>query len=234
MPTARTCRSSASRSVSSTAKCTPPIALAARPRRARSTASNGRSRSKGRWTASSAPSSARSRTNVRCIARWNRRSRSAPCSSLPGQSRCRLSRRSRSRGVVLPAPELLEPAVAAASRPIEFVAQRIFQIIVLMIVLGGPERRRRHDLGYDPLLEAARLGQLGLRRLREALLLLVVIEDGAAVLVAVIAELRIGRDRVDVVPEHVEQLRIADLGGGVCQLDGFRVPGRRGPQLLAR
>src|SRR5207245_7979831 len=73
-----------------------------------------------------------------------------------------------------------------------------------------------------------------LRRLREALLLLVAIEDGAAILVAVIAELRIGRDRIDVVPEHVEQLGVTDLARVVCQLDGFGMPGRAGRHLLVR
>src|SRR5438270_5346403 len=106
---------------------------------------------------SSAPSSARSRTSVRCIARWNRRSRSARSWNLLGRSRPSHSLRTASGWVVLPAPKLLEPAIAAATRSIEFVAQRILHIVMLMVVLGGPERRGRHDLGHDRLLEAARL-----------------------------------------------------------------------------
>src|SRR5207302_768122 len=140
----------------------------------------------------------------------------------------------RSRRVVLPAPQLFEPAVAAASRAVEFVAQRVLQIIVLMIILGRPKRRGGHDLGHDRLLETAGFAELGLRDLGETFLLLVVKEDRAAILIAVIAELRVGGHRIDVVPKRVEQLRVADLAGVVLQLDRFGMAGRAGGDLLIR
>ena len=79
-----------------------------------------------------------------------------------------------------------------------------------MVVLGLVERTGGHDLGRDRLLEA--LGDLRLRRLGQTALLVIAVENGAAVLAAMVAELAILRERIDVVPEHVEKLLVADLG----------------------
>src|SRR5262245_22572733 len=128
------------------------------------------------------------------------------------------------------APQLLEPRVASAIEAVEPIADRILLVVVLVILLGIVERCRRHDLGLDRLLEA--LGDLSLRCVRQGPLLLAVIVDRAAVLVAVVAELAILRQRVDVVPEHVEQLLVAHLGRVVDDLDRLGVSGAAARDLL--
>src|SRR5262245_22965262 len=131
---------------------------------------------------------------------------------------------------LLLAPQLLEPRVASAIEAVELIADRILLVVVLVILLRLVERSRRHDLGLDRLLEA--LGDLSLRRLRQHPLLLAVIEDRAAVLVAVVAELAILRQRIDVVPEHVEQLLVAHLDRVVDDLDRLGMSGAAVRDLL--
>src|SRR5262245_66640615 len=92
-----------------------------------------------------------------------------------------------------------------------------------MIVLGLVERPGRDDLRLNRLLEAALHQRL--RSLRRRALRLVVIEDRGAVLVADVAELPVLRERVDVVPENIEQLVVAHLRGGKGNLDRFGTPG---------
>src|SRR6516164_3157686 len=58
------------------------------------------------------------------------------------------------------------------------------------------------------------------------------IEDRAAVVVAVIEELPILRQRIDVVPEHVEELVIAHLGRVVDDLHRFGMPSAAVRDLL--
>src|SRR5262252_2455337 len=123
---------------------------------------------------------------------------------------------------VLLAPQLLEPGVAAAIEPVELIANGILQVVILMILLGLVERPGWDDRRLDRLLEA--LLHRRLRGFRQRPLLLAMIEDRAAVLVAVIAELPILRQRIDVVPKHVEQLVIAHLGRVVHDLHRFRRP----------
>src|SRR5262245_4639337 len=128
------------------------------------------------------------------------------------------------------APQLLEPGVASAVETVEPIADRILLVVVLVVLLRHVERSRRHDLGLDRLLEAP--GDLGLRGLRQRPLLLAVIEDRAAVLVAAVAELAILRQRIDVVPEHVEQLLVAHLGRVVDDLDRLGMSGAAVRDLL--
>ena len=99
-----------------------------------------------------------------------------------------------------------------------------------MVLFGFIERTGRHDCGLDRLLEAFRNRRL--RCFRERALLVAVIEDRAAVLVAVVAELPILCQRIDVVPEHVEQLLIAHLGRVVHDLHCFGVAGAAARDLL--
>src|SRR5262245_48400972 len=47
------------------------------------------------------------------------------------------------------APQLLEPRIASAIEAVEFVADWILQIVVLVIVLGLGERTGRHDFRLD-------------------------------------------------------------------------------------
>src|SRR6516162_7454518 len=131
---------------------------------------------------------------------------------------------------VLLAPQLLEPGVAAAIEPVELIANGILQVVILMILFGLVERPGWHDRRLDRLLEA--LLHRRLRGFRQRPLLLAMIEDRAAVLVAVIAELPILRQRIDVVPKHVEQLVIAHLGRVVDDLHRFGMPSAAVRDLL--
>src|SRR5262249_15103834 len=142
-----------------------------------------------------------------------------------------VSKRRRSAMVlVLLAPQLFEPGIAPAIEAVEFVADGILHVVILMVLFGFVERAGRHDCGLDRLLEA--LLNRRLRGFRQRSLLLAMIEDRAAVLVAVIAELPILRQGIDVVPEHVEQLVIAHLGRVVDDLYRFGMPGAAVRDLL--
>src|SRR5262249_54070631 len=55
--------------------------------------------------------------------------------------------------LVLLAPQLLEPGVASAIETIEFIADRILHVVILMVLFGLVERAGRHDSGLDRLLE---------------------------------------------------------------------------------
>ena len=68
--------------------------------------------------------------------------------------------------------------------------------------------------------------------MREAQLLFAVIEDAAAILRTVIAELRIRRGRIDVAPEYLQQPLITDLGRIVVDLNGFGVARAASGDLL--
>src|SRR5205085_810689 len=96
------------------------------------------------------------------------------------------------------APELLDACVAATAEAVVLVADRILLVVVLVVVLGRPERAGRDDLRDDRLAEllfVPRLGRFG-RRLFDR----IPIEDRRAVLRAVVAELRVRGQRIDVVP----------------------------------
>src|SRR4051812_5692710 len=100
-----------------------------------------------------------------------------------------------------------------------------------MIVLSFVERARIHDLCLDRLVEAAGSLNRFLRRLGGAALFSTVDEDRGPVLVATVAELPVFRERVDVVPENLQQLLVADLRRIIDNLDRFRVAGAAGGHL---
>src|SRR4029079_19403361 len=129
------------------------------------------------------------------------------------------------------APQFLKTLIAPAIVAVEFVAHRILRIIVLVIILGLEERSGLDDLGLYHARCEFLLHRL-LRRLGELSLLLVMIENRRPVLVAAVAELAVFRQRIVVVPEHVEQLLIADLGGVVSDLNRLGVPGAAGRNLF--
>src|SRR4249919_2202258 len=116
------------------------------------------------------------------------------------------------------APQFLKTLIAPAIVAVEFVAHRILRIIVLVIILGLEERSGLDDLGLYHARCEFLLHRL-LRRLGELSLLLVVIENRRPVLIAA-------------VPEQVEQLLIADLGGVIGDLDRLGVPGAVGRNLF--
>ena len=100
------------------------------------------------------------------------------------------------------APHFAQPPVATAAQAVGLVIRGILPIEVLMTFLRRVERGRRRDQRHDrlpkPPLEAP------LRLLREPLLRRVVVEDRRVVLRPVVAELAVGLERIDVVPERVE------------------------------
>jgi hypothetical protein len=99
-----------------------------------------------------------------------------------------------------------------------------------VVLLGVPELRRRRDLDDDLLLQLRFDGAL--RLLGGLLLRVVEVEDGRAVLMAAIAELPLGGERVDVVPVQVEQLGVARLGRIIEDVHGLGVPGGARAHLL--
>src|ERR1700693_1598029 len=75
---------------------------------------------------------------------------SAP-SATPAVNRARRS--IMSAGSLVRAPDLLQPLIAAAIPPVEFIFRRVLQIEILVIVLGLVERAGGGDLSIDRLLE---------------------------------------------------------------------------------
>src|SRR3954447_8063894 len=108
------------------------------------------------------------------------------------------------------APDLLEARVAAASVPVKGVPDRIFRVVVLVVFLGGPEAARGDDVGHHALIGEALLHGF-FRGERGAVLHFIVIVDRAFVLLALVAELAVSIEWIDVVPENIEQLLVRDL-----------------------
>ena len=105
--------------------------------------------------------------------------------------------------------------------------------VILVISLGGIERREGTDLGDDRVRINLGLTELLDVRLRHALLVVVGEKDRRAILRAVIRPLavqlrRVMRDR----KEDPQQLAIGDLRRIVGHLDRFRVPGHAGADHL--
>src|SRR5438093_5094312 len=125
-------------------------------------------------------------------------------------------------------PQLLQPGIASATGSVELVPHRILDVEILVIVFGGPELSRRHD-GCDNIVpERFRLREHSFGGLGETFLLVAVIEDRSAVLASYVAKLPVSHGRVDVFPEHLEELFVAHLLRIVDDLHDFRVP--RGPR----
>src|SRR5262249_13463148 len=127
----------------------------------------------------------------------------------------------RVRGCRRRTPQLRQALVAATVPSIVLVTHRILLVVFLMILLGGIELRGGDDLGYNRTIKPFRRIETLLRRFRRLALGFVVVEDRGTILVAMVAKLGVGSDRIDVVPEDVQQLLIADLGGVVDDLHGL-------------
>ena len=83
----------------------------------------------------------------------------------------------------LTAPELLESLVTAATGTVEFVTDRVLLVIVLVIILGRVELCGLYNFGDDRPFKRLVFFQLGLRLQRQPLLLLIMIKDGASILI---------------------------------------------------
>src|SRR5258705_9763669 len=117
-------------------------------------------------------------------------------------------------GETLLPPELLEACVAAAADAVDAVRGGVRLVVVLVVVLGRPERGCGLNLREDAL-EAAGLLERLLRLFGSRALGLVGDEDNRTVLRSHIAELPRTARRVGIVPVRVEQGGVADLRGGV-------------------
>ena len=84
----------------------------------------------------------------------------------------------------------MEPLVTAAAIAIDFVADRVLLIIVLVIIFGRIKFRGADDFSHDRLFETT-LEAL-FRGFRKSLLGVVVKKNGGAILAAGVTELRIG------------------------------------------
>ena len=101
-----------------------------------------------------------------------------------------------------------------------------------MIGLRRIKRRCRRDLGHDLALERLVLDERGLGIFGDLLLLRVGVKDRGAVLRAMVAELSVHLRGVNVMPEHVHELRITYLGGVVFHLHDLGVAGAPARDLL--
>src|SRR6185312_5486598 len=119
------------------------------------------------------------------------------------------------------APDLLEALGTAAAPFVVLVSDRILVVVILVVVLRRREGRHRKDLGCHLLLEAVFDLLLGL--FGERLLLVIADEHDALIGAALVAELSVGVERVDIVPVMIEQLGVGDLGWVVGHLDGLFV-----------
>ena len=125
-------------------------------------------------------------------------------------------------------PQLLQPLVTTAPVTVEFVPDRVILVIVLVVILGGVELCGLYNLGYNGTFERFALFQLRLRLQREPVLFPIMIKDGAPILMPRITELPVPGGRVDVVPENIQELFVADPRRVIDNLDLLGVPGPPG------
>src|SRR4051794_20285702 len=111
------------------------------------------------------------------------------------------------------APDLPQPGIAAAVPAVEVVPRRVLAVVVLVVVFRGPEWPGVADLRDDRTTPPVLGLQRRLRRFGQPALPSVVHENRGPVGFAAIAELPARVERIDVVPEHLEQALVGDLGG---------------------
>jgi hypothetical protein len=126
------------------------------------------------------------------------------------------------------APQFVEPLIAPAAVAVKFVANRILDIVVLMIVLCRVELRGLGDLRDNHAVKWLVFFQLLFRGFGELLLLCIVIKNAGAVLTAVIAKLAVFDRGIDIDPKHVEQFLLGNLCRIINHLDSLRVTGGAG------
>src|SRR5437879_13402239 len=120
-------------------------------------------------------------------------------------------------------PQLLQPGITAATGSVELVPHRILDVEILVIVLGGPELSGRHDRCDNIVLERFRPCERSFGGLGETFLLVAVIEDRGAVLASYVAKLPVSHGRIDVFPEHFEDLFVVNLLKYVDDRHDYRV-----------
>lgn len=126
------------------------------------------------------------------------------------------------------APQLMQSLIAPTTVAVKFVAHRVGEIVILVIVLSRIKFGSRCDLRVNRAFKRLVFLQLLLGGLGDLLLFGVVIKDTGAILTALISKLAVFDRGIDIDPKHVEQFLIAHLFRVVNHLDGFRVPGAAG------
>src|SRR5688500_12785558 len=116
-------------------------------------------------------------------------------------------------------PQRLKPLRAPAIVFVEFIADWILLVEVLMVLLCGIKLGRRGDFGDNGFFKRLRLVQPLFRFFGQPLLIVVMIKNGGTILMAFVTELLIRGGWIDVVPEHIQQCGVADLLRVVHDLD---------------
>src|SRR5690349_7483938 len=98
-------------------------------------------------------------------------------------------------------PQRLQTLCSPTVILVEFIADGILLIKILMVLFRRIELRGWHDFRHDLLLEGFRFVELLLRFFSKPLLAVVMIENRGAILMAFVTELLIGRRGIDIVPE---------------------------------
>src|SRR5262245_13187594 len=101
-----------------------------------------------------------------------------------------------------------------------------------MVVLRCIELGIGNNFRYDGLFET--LAKRLLRFLRQAFLVFIVVKDRRAILTANVAKLPIRRERIDIAPEHLEQLLVSYLFRIIGDLDYLGVSCLAGGYFLIR
>jgi len=105
----------------------------------------------------------------------------------------------------------------------------VLAVIVLVIVLGGPEFFGRFDRGDN---SEAFFAQQFNQTVRDLLLLLVCVENGGAVLIADVRPLAVTLSGVVDFEKELGEVLVSGLVGVEDDLDGFGVPGFARADLL--
>lgn len=100
-------------------------------------------------------------------------------------------------------------------------------VVILMVVLSGPEDAGGQDFGRDGSREASTVLQAVLGRFSDVPLVFVMVEDGRAIRIAAIIELSAWIGRIDLSPEPLDEF----LVGNACRIKGNfdRLPMARAP-----
>src|SRR6056297_808076 len=133
-------------------------------------------------------------------------------------------------GRCLVAPNLLQPAIAPAIPPVELVTDGILLVVILVVILRGPELTGLGDIDGDLVVESPRQFGPGLQR--RLALCLGLPENLRSVGGAAIAELPVAIERVDVAPVHREQRLVAHYLRIVGDLHHLRMAGAAADHLL--
>src|SRR4030042_3971171 len=105
--------------------------------------------------------------------------------------------------------------------PIETIPERMVFIIILVILFCLIKFCELKNLRNDRFVERSGFSQGLFRFLSRSFLLVIVIENGTAILGAAVHKLSAPVARIDMFPESVEQFFVAYFGWIIIDLNGF-------------